>query len=63
MDLEQLKGRYCRLQHELAAAYSAVPWNSGRIERLARDLAAAERAIAALTTADRPSPVDSRLAA
>lgn len=63
MDLEQLKGRYFRLQQELSIAYSTVPWNSGRIDRLARDIAAAERAIAALTSADQRFPIDSRLAA
>ena len=34
MDLEQLTGWYFRLKHELATAYSAVPWNSGRVDRL-----------------------------
>ena len=63
MDLEQLTGRYFRLQQELAIAYSVVPWNSGRIDRLARDLAAAERAIAAMTSADRRPPIHPRLAA
>ena len=63
MDLEQLTGRYFRLQQELAIAYSVVPWNSRRIDRLARDLAAAERAIAALASADLRFPANARLAA
>jgi membrane protein required for beta-lactamase induction len=48
MDLEQLVGRYSRLQRELSAAYSMLPWHSARIDRLANDLAATERQIAAL---------------
>ena len=63
MNLEQLTGRYFRLQQELATAYSVIPWSNGRINRLARDLAAAERAIAALTSADQRFPIDARLAA
>jgi hypothetical protein len=63
MDLEQLTGRYFRLQQELASAYSAIPWNHGRIDRLARDLASTEREIAAMTSADHDFNVDTRLAA
>ena len=63
MDLEQLTGRYFRLQQELATAYSAVPWNSGRIDRLTRDLVSTEREIAALTSTDQGFNVDTRLAA
>jgi hypothetical protein len=46
MDLEQLMGRYFRLKQELSIAYRAQPWHSGRIDRLADDLAATEREIA-----------------
>jgi hypothetical protein len=47
MDLEQLIGRHFRLQQELGIAYSAVPWQTGRIDRLTNELAATEREIAA----------------
>ena len=46
MDLEQLMGRYFRLKQELSIAYRAQPRHSGRIDRLADDLAATEREIA-----------------
>ena len=52
MQLEQLMGRYFRLKQELALAYREQPWHSPRIDRLADDLAAAERAIAALQPSD-----------
>jgi hypothetical protein len=52
MDLEQLMGRYFRLKQELAIAYKAQPWHSGRIDRLADELAATEREIAARQPAD-----------
>ncbi|MDE2093406.1 MAG: hypothetical protein KGI87_06100 [Burkholderiales bacterium] len=48
MELEQLMGRYHRLKQELAAAYKTQPWHAARIDRLADDLAAAEREITAL---------------
>ncbi len=48
MGLEQLIGRYSRLQRELSAAYSMLPWHSAMIDRLANDLAATERQIAVL---------------
>ena len=46
MGIEQLMGRYFRLQQELARAYNARPWQSTRIDRLAGELAATEREIA-----------------
>ena len=52
MDLEQLIGRYSRLRQELSTAYRQQPWQSSRIDRLADDLAATERQIAALRPAD-----------
>lgn len=55
MDIEQLMGRYFRLKQELSIAYRAQPWQSGKIDRLADDLAATEREIAAL------QPVDEQL--
>ena len=52
MDLEQLMGRYFRLKQELSIAYRAQPWHSAKIDRLADDLAATEREIAALQPVD-----------
>ncbi|HJV97380.1 MAG TPA: hypothetical protein VJ608_15160 [Albitalea sp.] len=52
MDFEQLMGRYSRLQHELSVAYATQPWPSALIDRLSADVAATERAIAALQPAD-----------
>ena len=52
MDLEQLMGRYFRLKQELSIAYKAQPWHAGRIDRLADELAATEREIAALQPVD-----------
>jgi hypothetical protein len=39
MNLDALWGRYHRLKKELDAAYQHLPWQSGRIDRLADDLA------------------------
>ena len=52
MDLDQLMGRYFRLKQELSIAYRAQPWQSGRIDRLADELAATERDIALLQPVD-----------
>lgn len=52
MDQEQLMGRFVRLKHELSAAYSAQPWHSRRIDRIADDLAETERQIAASLPVD-----------
>lgn len=52
--LEQLMGRYFRLKQELAQAYREQPWNGSRVDRLADDLSATEREIAALQPADPP---------
>ncbi len=54
MNLEQLKGRHTRLERELAAAFSALPWPAARIERLADELAETEREIAQLRAAGLP---------
>ena len=54
MNLEQLIGRYLRLKEELGVAYSAVPWNVRRIDRLAREIAATEHAIRALRSSTQP---------
>ncbi|QPF72402.1 hypothetical protein G8A07_05275 [Roseateles sp. DAIF2] len=47
MELEALAGRYARLRRELAAAYQELPWQSSRIDRIADDLAQAERELLA----------------
>ena len=52
MELEQLMGRYFRLQQELSLAYREQPWHSARVDRLADDLAATEREIAARQPVD-----------
>jgi hypothetical protein len=53
MNLEQLIGRYLRLKEELGAAYSMVPWNVRRIDRLAREITATEHAIRALRASNQ----------
>ncbi|MEP7296083.1 MAG: hypothetical protein ABI702_07830 [Burkholderiales bacterium] len=56
MNLEQLMGRYFRLQQELSIAYRQQPWQNTRIDRLADDLSSTERDIAALQ-AGRARPI------
>jgi len=51
MNLEQLMGRYFRLKQELSMAYSAHPWQTGRIDRLTTELASTERDIVARESA------------
>ena len=48
MDLEMLTKRHFRLAQELSVEYRARPWVSSRIDRIANDIAATERAIAEL---------------
>ena len=55
MSIEQLMGRYFRLQQELAVATAARPWNSRRIDRLAQELAATERELAQRDPAHAPA--------
>jgi hypothetical protein len=55
MELMQLTGKHLRLQWELEAAYSKLPWETARIDRLTNDLAVTERQIAALKSGD-PMP-------
>jgi len=52
VNLEQLMGRYFRLKQELAAADRIQAGQGGRLDRLADDLAATARAIAALQPLD-----------
>ena len=54
MNSDQLTGRYCRLQHELAVAYGSVPWNTGHIDRLTDELAETEREIAGANAGTDP---------
>jgi len=55
-EIDQLRGRYRRLQRELAAAVASEIWDSPRTHRLARDLSATERELAALRR-DASAPV------
>jgi hypothetical protein len=50
MNLYQSIEQYCRLQRGMLAAYSMVPWQTGRINRLANGLASTEREIIAMQT-------------
>jgi hypothetical protein len=54
MNITQLQGRLARLNRELATAYSSLPWNGAWIDRLMRDVAETERAIAAQQMAEPP---------
>lgn len=57
MDLELLTKRHFRLAQELSVEYRARPWVSSRIDRIANDVAATERAIAELqSSAQRGAP-------
>jgi hypothetical protein len=47
MELDALLKRYNRLKRELALAYEVVPWQSGRIDKVADALVHTERQIAA----------------
>ena len=38
MNLDQSIGQYLRLKQELGRAYSTLPWNNGRLNRLTVDL-------------------------
>jgi hypothetical protein len=42
MSIQSLLGRHFRLQQGLAVASGAVPWNTGRIDRLTAELASTE---------------------
>lgn len=53
MDLVLLTKRYFQLTQELAVEYRARPWVTSRIDRVANDIAATERAIAQLHSAAR----------
>ncbi len=44
---DQLAGKYERLRAELNSAYAQAEWSTPRIDRIANDLAALERTMAA----------------
>lgn len=46
MGHNELVGKYSRLREELADAYAAPVWQSGRIDRLTDEIAETERALA-----------------
>ena len=48
MPLGLLMRRYLRLRHELSLAYTARPWPTERIDRLADRIVATERLIASV---------------
>lgn len=58
MNITQLQGRLARLTRELAIAYSSLPWNGAWIERLTRDVAETEGAIAAQQKVESKSSVE-----
>ncbi len=58
MNTTQLQGRLARLTRELAIAYSSLPWNGAWIERLTRDVAETEGAIAAQRMVETVSRVE-----
>jgi len=67
MTSNQLTGKYARLRSDLEAAYAEPAWNlgrTGRIDRIANDLAAVERALAVqrlgarLINVDEESPAE-----
>ena len=55
MDLEGLMNRYLRLRRELSTAYQAQTWCSDHINRLADQIDATEREIAAGQSLDEHS--------
>ena len=58
MDLELLIKRRFRFAQELRVGYQAHPWLSSRIDRISKDIAATDRAIAELQlSAQRGAPL------
>ena len=53
MNIQQLMGRYLRLKQDLEIAYMAQPRHSGRINRLANDIARTELELASREYANR----------
>jgi len=52
MSLEQLIGKYFRLQQDLSMAYIEIPFLDARVERLATALSDTDREIAAMGPID-----------
>ena len=48
MGFTELTGKYRRLRLELEEAYAAPAWNRSKIDRIADEIAATERALAAV---------------
>lgn len=48
MGFTELTGKYHRLRNELEEAYSAPAWNRPRIDRIADEIVATERALSTL---------------
>ncbi|MET0349113.1 MAG: hypothetical protein ABW067_04935 [Rhizobacter sp.] len=48
MGFTELTGKYHRLRGELEEAYSAPAWNRPKIDRIADEIVATERALATL---------------
>ena len=46
MTVEQLVGKYKRLQGELSQAYAEAQWNQARVDRIADEIARVERELA-----------------
>ena len=46
MTVEQLVGKYKRLQGELSQAYAEAHWNQARVDRIADEIARVERELA-----------------
>lgn len=60
MSIERVSQRYSRLKQDLACAYEARPWHSGRIDRIADQVVATERELMSLFASDaRPGRVQS----
>ena len=62
IDLDQLNGRYQRLKDELASAYAQQPWPTGRIDRLAEEIAQTELAIALIEAPTSAASTDGSIA-
>ncbi len=54
--LESLMSRYFALKQELDIAYRQTPWQSGALDRLANEVIATERRIAAVAAPRQSDP-------
>lgn len=53
MDIDQLTGRYARLQDELEMAYSTSPCHHAHMNRLADDIVSIERQLSSFHSANK----------